>query len=48
MKFKNKQEVLEANLDDWEKEAILENMEFQEALSYAVELINKQNNQKEE
>ena len=42
MKFKNKQEVQEANLSDWERKTILENMEFEEALAYAVELINKQ------
>ena len=43
MKFKNKEEVMNANLSDWEREVILENMEFEEALSYAVELINKKN-----
>lgn len=46
MKFKNKQEVQEANLSDWEKEAILENIEFEETLAYAVELLN--NKEKEE
>lgn len=33
LKWKSKEEILSANLADWEKEVILENFEFEQNLS---------------
>ena len=39
MKYKTKKEVMEANLDDWERKVILENLEFKKNLSEVGKLI---------
>ena len=39
MKYKTKKEVMEANLADWEREVILENLEFEKNLSEIGKLI---------
>ena len=39
MKYKSKQEIMDANLADWEREVILENFEFEQNLSKIGKLV---------
>ena len=41
MRYKSKKEVMEANLAEWERKVILENMEFEKNLSEIGKLIFK-------
>lgn len=41
MRYKSKEEIMSANLADWEKEVILENFEFEQNLSELGELVFK-------
>ena len=41
MKWKSKEEILSANLADWEKEVILENFEFEQNLSEIAKVVRE-------
>ena len=39
MKYKSKQEIMDANLADWERKVILENFEFEQNLSEIAKIV---------